>query len=280
MDWGFVSNSKKCFMFVSCLVIWSLVVDSGRPTIAWISTFGKFWWQLQKRSLSFGKSHMPMTWSLRWMRRRKRIRWILVHVPKTHWCMKGIEWTVTWFNYLIMIWRCTCCLWNIAFWIDVKKLLAGWLEHIGVDPEWTLGRCAFFERWSRWFLLDHGASTCLTCLWTNHITLSFEDCVPLIESYDMDNVFEELMSVHDIRFKWWQINIKTNWLILTDCSGEIQVQNSGLFLMKREHDVSESDNEFDSDESTLELGGQTADWLGGQSPGWWPGMVVCQMRTE
>ena len=33
------------------------------------------------------------------------------------------------------------------------------------------------------------------------IILSFENCVPLIESYDMDNVFEELMSVHDIRFK-------------------------------------------------------------------------------
>ena len=76
------------------------------------------------------------------------------------------------------------------------------------------------------------------------IILSFENCVPLIESYDMDNVFEELMSVHDIRFKCWQINIKTNWLIFTDCSGEIQVQNPGLFLTKREHDVSESDNEF------------------------------------
>ena len=98
-------------MFVSCLVIWSLVVDSGRPTIACNSTFGKFWWQLQKRSLSFVKSHTPMSWSLRWMRRRKRIRLILlhVHVPKTHWCMKGSrEWAVTWFNYLIMIWRCTC----------------------------------------------------------------------------------------------------------------------------------------------------------------------------
>lgn len=212
MDWGFVSNFSCNYVCeLNCLFIWPLVIWFRKAFNRTQEYFRQVLVKVAHENPAFRRESNANDLinalnekttedsfnfaSCSWFMCQKHIAW-------KDWS----EWTVTWFNFLIMIWRCTCLqnsfLWNIAFLNYTLKncLQDGWTTLVWIQNElWWAAPSLNADRGdSLWIMGPRGAF-----LATNKsYHFAFEDWVSIIRSYGQCVWGIGECILYDI-FKWW-----------------------------------------------------------------------------